>query len=75
MEAVFEKGVFRPVRSVPLADHQRVTLTIDATDPADRTAFALAPDDWDAFCTVLDAPARDIPALRRLLTDPGMFDA
>jgi hypothetical protein len=75
VEAVFEGGVFRPVRSVPLADRQRVTLTIDAGDPADQTAFALDPDDWEAFCVALDAPPREIPALRRLLTDPGVFDA
>jgi hypothetical protein len=75
VEAVFEGGVFRPVRSVPLAERQRVTLTIDPDDPADRTAFVLAPDDWQAFCTALDAPPREVPALRRLLTDPGVFDA
>ena len=75
VEAVFENGVFRPVHSVPLAERQRVTLTIDPDNGADRTAFALAPDDWQAFCAALDAPPRDIPALRRLLTEPGVFDA
>ena len=75
VEAVFENGVFRPVRSVPLAEHQRVTLTIDPDDVADRLAFALSPDDWQAFCAALDAPPRQIPALRRLLTVPGVFDA
>jgi AF2212-like protein/uncharacterized protein DUF1778 len=75
IDAVFENGVFRPVRSVPLAERQWVTLTIDSRDPADRTAFVLSPDDWQAFCTALDAPPREIPSLRRLLTEPGVFDA
>ena len=75
VEAVFENGVFRPVRSVPLADRQWVTLTIDPDDVADRVSFTLPADDWQAFCAALDAPPRDLPALRRLLTDPGAFDA
>jgi predicted DNA-binding antitoxin AbrB/MazE fold protein len=75
VEAVFENGVFRPTRSVPLAERQRVTLTIDPDDPADRTAFALSADDWQAFCAALDGPPRDLPTLRRLLTEPGAFDA
>jgi predicted DNA-binding antitoxin AbrB/MazE fold protein len=75
IEAVFENGVFRPVRAVPLAERQRVTLTVEPDDPADRVAFTLSAEDWQAFCTALDAPARNIPALRQLLTEPGVFDA
>jgi predicted DNA-binding antitoxin AbrB/MazE fold protein len=75
IEAVFENGVFRPVRAVPLAERQWVTLTVEPDDPADRVAFTLSPEDWQAFCAALDAPARDLPELRRLLTDPGVFDA
>ena len=74
VEAIFENGVFRPVRSVPLAESQRVTLTIDPDDSADQVAFVLSADDWQAFSAALDAPARDIPELRRLLTEPGVFD-
>jgi hypothetical protein len=44
-------------------------------DPADRIAIALSPEDWQAFCAALNAPAREIPELRRLLTEPGVFDA
>jgi len=75
VEAVFENGVFRPLRAVPLGERQQVTLTIDAGDPADQTAFTLAPNDWQAFCAALDAPPREIPTLRRLFTEPGVFDA
>ena len=34
MEAVYENGVFRPLQPVPLAEHQRVTVTLDAEAPA-----------------------------------------
>lgn len=34
---------------------------------ADRTRFELPPDIWDAFVARLDEPAREIPALSRLL--------
>jgi uncharacterized protein (DUF1778 family) len=30
---------------------------------------------WRKFISVLDAPPRSIPALRKLLTEPGVFDA
>jgi len=50
-------------------------LRIDLGDVADRAAFILGPDDWRAFCAALDAPARDLPELRRLLTEPTVFDA
>ena len=35
MEAVYENGVFRPMQPVPLAEHQRVTVTVDAERPAE----------------------------------------
>ena len=41
---------------------------------AEQTQFALSGKDWAAFCAALDAPPRDIPALRRLLNEPGLFD-
>jgi uncharacterized protein (DUF1778 family) len=41
---------------------------------ADQVHFSLSEDRWRAFCTALDAPPREIPALRRLLTEPGAFD-
>ena len=30
MEAMYENGIFRPLQPVPLAEHQRVTITFDA---------------------------------------------
>lgn len=41
----------------------------------DDANYTLSKDKWDAFCSALDAPPRDIPALRKLLTEPSIFDA
>jgi len=41
---------------------------------ADQTHFYLSPEKWDEFCAALDAPPRDLPQLRKLLTEPGVFD-
>jgi uncharacterized protein (DUF1778 family) len=41
---------------------------------ADQLYFTLPSDRWQAFCDALDAPPRDIPALRRLLSKPSVFD-
>lgn len=41
---------------------------------ADQTHFYLSPEKWDEFCAALDAPPRDLPELRRLLSQPGVFD-
>ncbi len=35
MEAVYENGVLRPLQPLPLTEHQRVTVAIDAAGPAD----------------------------------------
>ena len=79
LEAVYENGVFRPLQPVQLPEHHRVTVTIDddtesAATSADQVHFVLPPDRWRAFCEALDAPPRDIPALRKLLTEKGLFD-
>ena len=37
------------------------------------TRFVLNAEQWEAFCAVLDRPARDIPALRRLLSKPTLL--
>jgi predicted DNA-binding antitoxin AbrB/MazE fold protein len=78
-EAVYENGVFRPLQPVQLPEHRRVIVTIDdeTTSPVtstDQVHFVLPPDRWQAFCEALDAPPRDIPALRKLLADKGLFD-
>jgi uncharacterized protein (DUF1778 family) len=51
-----------------------MTTQVEADDVADRVSFALSPEDWQSFCDALDAPARDIPELRRLLREPGVFN-
>ena len=41
---------------------------------AEQTQFRLSDKKWRAFCKALDAPPKDIPALRRLFTQRGVFD-
>ena len=42
---------------------------------ADQVQFRLPKKQWKEFCDALDAPPKTIPALRRLLTKPGLFNA
>jgi uncharacterized protein (DUF1778 family) len=42
---------------------------------ADQVAFSLSPEKWAAFHEALERPPRDIPALRKLLTEPSVFEA
>lgn len=42
---------------------------------ADQSQFILSKKQWKAFCAALDAPPVSVPALGRLLTQPGVFDA
>ncbi len=41
---------------------------------ADQVHFYLSSEKWEEFCAALDAPPKDIPALRKLLTEPSVFD-
>ena len=41
---------------------------------AEQSQFRLSDKKWREFCRALDAPPKDIPALRKLLTQRGMFD-
>ena len=41
---------------------------------ADQTHFYLSPEKWDEFCAALDAPPRELPELRKLLSQPSVFD-
>jgi uncharacterized protein (DUF1778 family) len=41
---------------------------------ADDANFSLNKKQWKKFVAALDAPPRNIPALRKLLTEPGVFD-
>ena len=41
---------------------------------ADQTQFHLPPEQWDAFCDRLDAPARTVPELRQLFRELDHYD-
>jgi uncharacterized protein (DUF1778 family) len=41
---------------------------------AEQSRFRLPEQQWRKFCKALDAPPKDIAALRKLLTEPGIFD-
>ena len=41
---------------------------------ADQTRFVVPAEQWSAFNAALDAPSKEIPALRRLLTEPSVFE-
>ena len=41
---------------------------------ADQAHFYLSPEKWNEFCAALDAPPRQLPELRKLLTQPSVFD-
>lgn len=40
---------------------------------AEQTEFRLAPEQWQAFCERLDAPAKVIPELLALFSEPEVF--
>ena len=42
---------------------------------AEQTRFVLPKAQWLAFNAALDAPAKEIPELKRLLTEPSVFEA
>lgn len=43
-------------------------------DLADRVHFVLSAEQWTEFLAALEAPPREHPRLRRLLSEPTMFD-
>lgn len=40
----------------------------------DRRVFALNEADWERFTALLDAPPRELPQLRKLLSTPAPWD-
>lgn len=50
-------------------------LTQAAEVLADRRLFLLDDTQWTAFIAALDAPARPLPRLERLLNEPSILDA
>jgi uncharacterized protein (DUF1778 family) len=49
-------------------------ITAAAGTLADRRLFLLDEARWQAFLEALERPAKDRPALKRLLTEPGLLD-
>ena len=41
---------------------------------ADRKLFVLDDEQWDAFQKALNSPSLDKPRLKKLLSEPGVFD-
>ena len=41
---------------------------------AEQTRFGLNDEQWEKFMAELDAPPKDLPGLRKLLLEPGVFD-
>ena len=41
---------------------------------AEQNQFQLPEEQWQQFSEALDSPPKAIPELRRLLTEPGVFD-
>jgi uncharacterized protein (DUF1778 family) len=41
---------------------------------ADQKQFPLSPDQFDEFVAALDRPARTIPALRKLFSQPSILE-
>ena len=44
------------------------------SDLSNQNSFALKKGPWAEFTKRLDAPAKDLPQLRKLLTKPDVFD-
>ena len=42
---------------------------------ADRTRFALEPEQWEAFVEILDRPPQENPGLEKLFSQPSVFSA
>lgn len=42
---------------------------------AEQSRFQLPSREWKAFCEALDAPPKDLPALRKLLKSKGVVSA
>jgi uncharacterized protein (DUF1778 family) len=40
---------------------------------AEQVDIVMSPAEWEAFCKVLGAPPREIPALKKLLTQACVF--
>ena len=41
---------------------------------ADRRHFGLNAEQWEAFMAALDAPPRELPRVKRLFSEPSIFE-
>lgn len=41
---------------------------------AEQTRFGLNDEQWTRFIAVLDEPPKELPRLKKLLQEPGVFD-
>ncbi len=74
-----EKTVLRQAaqaRHMNISDFVRQA-SLDAAHAilVDQTGFRLPAEEWEAFCERLDAPAKSIPALSQLFSEPEPYDA
>jgi hypothetical protein len=68
-EAIFENGTCRPLNPVDRPEKQRVTVTVAVAEGPEgiQVDFVLPAERREAFCEALDAPPRDLPAIRELM--------
>lgn len=72
-KALLEKAARKDNKSVSDFVLQNALSAAEAI-VADDSAFSLNDKEWKRFLAALDAPPRNITALRELLTKPGVFD-
>ena len=62
IQAVFEKGVFRPLVDVRLPEHQRVSIMVTVEDDLTTELLARVAEEGGSFA-FLDDPAEDVYSL------------
>lgn len=70
IEAVFENGVFRPLQPIDLAEHQRVTLVLPASDVAANGTPAVD-DEFDEDVGYQPLPLQQCTTIRVRLKQIG----
>ncbi len=61
VEAVYEKGVLKPSQPLPLANHQRVTVTVDTgLSPVQQTAGLIPCSDPELIDHIALDPLEDL---------------
>ncbi len=70
IEAVFENGVFRPLQAIHLAEHQRVTLVLPASDIA-ASGTPAGDDEFDEEVGYQPLPLQQCKTIRVRLKQVG----